>query len=270
MWRPRVGDTVSPAWYSGSGSDSDNQICIIVYADLRGCVAGNGREGLWQSDAWGCVWEKFYVPSCWIIWHLMTIFTHHFSRITRYVLNVECHVTFVLTSYDLLEHTLISSLAQKCGWWVKAKIEWKSDMSWPPSIHLGQLCDASVMIIWWRYWLPECYRQEIIQRSKVTQEEPRYEGRVILFLSGRLVNVTWLPDIHPSCWIMSVTGSKRPCVDLWSRLTSSIHLCKCAWLGHCMITWPCCRFITLSSSSRWGFLSCVKHILAFFPFFAKK
>lgn len=94
--------------------------------------------------------------------------------------------------------------------------------------------------------------------------------RGCFFLSGRLLNVTWLPDIHPSCWIMSVTGSKGPCVDLWSRLTSSTHLCKCAWLGHCMIMWPCCRFITLSLSTWWGFLSCVKHILSFvflFSFF---
>lgn len=32
--------------YSGGGSDLDNQICIIVYADLRGRVAGNSRDGL--------------------------------------------------------------------------------------------------------------------------------------------------------------------------------------------------------------------------------
>lgn len=113
-----------------------------------------------------------------------------------------------------------------------------------------------VLIVW------ALQATEIIRRSKVTQEEERF----IFFLSGRLVNVTWLPDIHPSCWIMSVTGSKRPCVDLWSRLTSSTHLCKCAWPGHCMIMWPCCRFITLSLSSWWGFLLSVKHI----PFFCKK
>lgn len=109
-----------------------------------------------------------------------------------------------------------------------------------------------------RYWLYERYRQ---QRWSTGQ---RRRGGFSFFLSGWLVNVTWLPDIHPSLWIMSVSGSKRPCVDLWSRLTSSTHLCKRAWLGHCMITWPCCRFITLSLSSWWAFLSRVKHILYFF------
>lgn len=63
-----------------------------------------------------------------------------------------------------------------------------------------------------------------------------------LSLSGRCVIATLLPDIHPSCWIMS--GFKRTRVDLWSGLTSSSHLCKWAWLGHCMTMWPCCRFIT--------------------------
>lgn len=27
-------------------SDLDNQICILVHAGFRGCVAGNNREGL--------------------------------------------------------------------------------------------------------------------------------------------------------------------------------------------------------------------------------
>lgn len=141
-------------------------------------------------------------------------------------------------------------------------------MSWPPSVPFNLQCSFRATV-----WCTshDCLMDvliagalqgtEIIHWSKVTQEE--------LFLSGRLVSVTWLPDIHPSCWIMSVTGSKRPCVDLWSRLTSSTHLCKCAWLGHCMITWPCCRFITLSLSSWWGFLSRVKHILSS-SFFCKK
>lgn len=78
----------------------------------------------------------------------------------------------------------------------------------------------------------------------VTREE--FEEQVVVFfslsLSGRCVIATLLPDIHPSCWIMS--GFKRTCVDLWSGLTSSSHLCKWAWLGHCMTMWPCCRFIT--------------------------
>lgn len=39
-------------------------------------------------------------------------------------------------------------------------------------------------------------------------------------------------------------GFKRTCVDLWFGLTSSSHVCKWAWLGHCMTMWPCCRFIT--------------------------
>lgn len=150
-------------------------------------------------------------------------------------------------------------------------------MSWPSSAPLNLQCSfratvwcisddglMEVLIAW------ALQATEIIHRSKVTQGELRYEGRVIFFLSGRLVNVTWLSDIHPSCWIMSVTGSKRPSVDLWSRLTSSTHLCKCAWLGHCMIMWPCCRFITLPLSPWWGFLSCVEHILSFYFLFAKK
>lgn len=72
-------------WYSGSGSDSDNHICIIVYADWRGCAAGNSRWRLWQSDAWGRAGKRsgrFYVPSRFKImtWHLVaifTLFTHH-------------------------------------------------------------------------------------------------------------------------------------------------------------------------------------------------
>lgn len=128
---------------------------------------------------------------------------------------------------------------------------------WPPSASFNLQSSFRAAVWWWRVshdgWMAvliEWAQQaaEIIHWS--TQEELQS-----CFLSGRIVNVTWLPDIHPSCWIMSVTGSKRPCVDLWSRLTSSTHLCKRAWLGHCMITWPCCRFITLSLSPWWGFLS---------------
>lgn len=88
--------------------------------------------------------------------------------------------------------------------------------------------------------------------------------------SGILVNVTRCPHIYPSCWIMLVTYPEQPCVDLWSGLTSSTHLCKCAWLGHCMIIWPCCRFIILSLSLWWGFLSYVTHILSFFSKRKKK
>lgn len=68
-----------------------------------------------------------------------------------------------------------------------------------------------------------------------------------LCVSGGCVIATFLPPTRPSRWIMP--GSKRTCVDLWSGLTSSSHVCKWAWLGHCMTMWPCCRFITFFFSS---------------------
>lgn len=133
------------------------------------------------------------------------------------------------------------------------------------SVHLGATvwcvsldCLMEVLIAW------ALQATEIIHWSKVTQEELLYEGEGSFFLSGRLLNVTWLPHIHPSCWIMSVTGSEGPRVDLWSRLTSSSHLCKCAWLGHCMIMWPCCRFITLSLSDGVSYLVSSIFSLSFF------
>lgn len=139
-------------------------------------------------------------------------------------------------------------------------------MAWPPCVPFN-LQSSFKVTVWWV--IHDCLMEGLI-----VWHNPPLKGntggslvwreRGHFFLSGRSVNATWLPDIHPSCWIMSVTGPKRPCVDLWSRLTRSTHLCKCAWLGHCMIMWPCCRFITLSLSSWWGFLSCVKHILFYF------
>lgn len=200
-------------------------------------------------------------------------------HITGYVLNVECHVMFRIDRRGLQTHADFSHLLINVAthWWVKANIQLHKPLSYGKvamiklflpvyllscSVHLGRPRHDCLMHV---SIAGELQAAEIIQRSKVTQQE--------LLLSGRLVNVTWLPDIHPSCRIMSVTGSKRPCVDLWSVLTSSTHLCKCAWLGHCMITWPCCRSITPSLSSWWGFLSRVKHIFSFFFFlffFAKK
>lgn len=43
-------------------------------------------------------------------------------------------------------------------------------------------------------------------------------------------------------------GYNWQCVDLWSGLTSSTHLCRHARPGHCMIFWPCCGFMTFSPS----------------------
>lgn len=103
VWRPSVGGSFSLVWYSGSSSDSDNQTCIIVYADLRGRVAG-GRGG-----------DKVLLSSCWKkqmfrwVWHEKPDTSWPFLHITRYVLNVECHVTFVLTGVPC-KHTLISTI----------------------------------------------------------------------------------------------------------------------------------------------------------------
>lgn len=105
---------------------------------------------------------------------------------------------------------------------------------------------------------------EIIHWSKLNQRVLQYKRWLLFFPPGILGNVSWRPDLHPSCWIMTVTCSKHLCVDLWSGPTSSTHLCKCAWLGRCMIIWPCCRLITLSLSLWWGFLSQIKHILFFY------
>lgn len=112
---------------------------------------------------------------------------------------------------------------------------WKSDMSWPSSVPFNLQCSfratvwcisddglMEVLIAW------ALQATEIIHRSKVTQEELRYEGRVIFFLSGRLVNVTWLSDIHPSCWIMLVTGLETAMcwfVIQTDKLNSSVQVC---------------------------------------------
>lgn len=201
----------------------------------------------------------------------MAAFIHH-HVCTLYWLS--CHIAN--DSYDLLKHAPIFVVCSNGGYLLKMKMQWDTFLSQPPggppSLQdwaratlwcVGRDSLMEVLIGW------TLQAAEMIRWSEVTQWKLQSNRSDVFFLSGRLVNVTWLPDIHPSCWVMSVTGLKRPCVDLWSRPTSSTHLCKCAWLGHCMIMWPCCRFITLSLSSRWGFLSCVEHFLSSF-FLQKK
>lgn len=71
---------------------------------------------------------------------------------------------------------------------------------------------------------------EITGRSKVTQggSPLPYEEGVIFFLSGRLGNVTWLPDIHPSFW--NDVGHRLETAVCWfviqtDRLNSSVQVC---------------------------------------------
>lgn len=109
-------------------------------------------------------------------------------------------------------------------------------------LNLEQPC-----VRWWCLLLEQCGEFKFLKKSVFKSDAGGVGGASCCFffplsLSGRCVIATLLPDIHPSCWIMS--GFKRTCVDLWSGLTSSSHLCKWAWLGHCMTMWPCCRFIT--------------------------
>lgn len=235
-------------------------------------------------------------------------FTYHFVRFdmknphghfhslytscSRYVLYVECHVTFVFCQTMICltwkkhtnTHRFVSNLSyllmsQRKDAAMQNSQLWKDSENLTccglsvylstSCVHLGQLCDT----VSHDYLIESATgnRDDPLVNTN-TVGAPVWEGGRVFYLSGRSVNVTWLPDIHPSCWIMSVTDSKQSCVDLWSGLTISTHPCKRAWLGHCMITWPCCRFITLSLSLWWGFLSRVKHNLFFvlFCFFVKK
>lgn len=189
--RPSVGDSFSLDWHSSSGSDSDNQICVS-YADLRGCVAGNRKEGLWQSDTQSCVdksrcfmfhpvrFDKKKNDTSWPF----SLFLH----ITSSVCNVECHVTFVLKGCGLLNlksrRTLqthwFPSFDRHCAYlcayrWVITTIQrsktlsyGKVEKSWHVDglpVHLSTcsvhvVCDASVMTVWWRYWLSELFRPQ--------------------------------------------------------------------------------------------------------------
>lgn len=100
--------------------------------------------------------------------------------------------------------------------------------------------------VWW--WCVEEFQQKKNNNnSELTRDGFEEQLVVVGFffppcVSGGCVIATFLSPTHPSRWIMP--GSKRTCVDLWSGLTSSSHVCKWAWLGHCMTMWPCCRFIT--------------------------
>lgn len=83
------------------------------------------------------------------------------------------------------------------------------------------------------------------------------------FFSVREISRCYLTSKYPPI-VLNNVGHRLETAKCWFVIqTSSTHLSKRVWLGHCMIMWPCCRFINLSLSSWWGFLSCVQHTFSF-------
>lgn len=70
--------------------------------------------------------------------------------------------------------------------------------------------------------------------NSVTTQESKRTGRMVFLPESQTILLNNL----------GLRGSNRRRVDLWSGLTSSIHLCRHAWPGHRMIFWPWCRFMT--------------------------
>lgn len=103
-------------------------------------------------------------------------------------------------------------------------------------IHRGKLNGASVLNIYSRCWLIEMFHM-----SKIKQHTDK---------AGSLPNVTWLPDIHSSRWIMSVAAAERCWFVIWTdKLKSSVQVCL-AWSLHEYVTLPQVHAVTLSLSSR--------------------
>lgn len=131
-------------WFDiqGSRADSDNQICIIVFADLRGRVARKSREAVTKWH-WRLCLKKdadFYP-----IWHEKPYASLPISLlllITRYI-TVDCLVTFLLwqamisltwkSRHTLQTHCFKSFASDlKVPWWVSWERQWKSDLHYSP------------------------------------------------------------------------------------------------------------------------------------------
>lgn len=205
---------------------------------------------------------------------ITTLYTHHHALMSNVMLHLywQAMICLALQTHTDCNRLLVTFVTY---WSVKVRILWCKTHSygenltwWSLSVLFNLRCSFTTTVTTHQSWLFIDYLSatgnidNLLVKGNWSGHSSLRGG--LFFPSGILVNATRCPDIYPSCWIILVTYSEQPCVDLWSGLTSSTHLCKCAWLGHCMIIWPCCRFIILFLSLWWGFFSYMKHILCFF------
>lgn len=120
------------------------------------------------------------------------------------------------------------------------------------------------MLQWGVDWGIKCYWDNPPQ---ATQSGKMEEG----IFSVRMISECYLTSRYPLILPNNVGHRlKQPCVDLWSGLTISTHLCKCAWLGHCMIVTLLQVHNSLFFHLLWRVcLSCVKHFSFIFVFLQK-